>query len=162
MRYQVGLHDSQQPSAMTTREIEEASAADEELSAVRQCINRKPWDQLVSYKQYLKCSGELCTNVKLILRGTRIVIPKKLRPRVLSIAHEGPWASLELSKSFVAKCGGTVCRETQRNILKPSIGGSWSVVPLHQSLLGPHPYQLDRGEIWLLICSDHFLLVNPF
>ena len=87
---QVGLHDSQQPSAMTTREIEEASAADEELSAVRQCINRKPWDQLVSYKQYLKCSGELCTNVKLILRGTRTVIPKKLRPRVLSIAYEGP------------------------------------------------------------------------
>jgi len=28
-----------QPSAMTIREVEEASAADEELSAVRQCIN---------------------------------------------------------------------------------------------------------------------------
>ena len=73
---------------MTTREIEEASAGDEELSAVRQCINGKPWDQLV-YKQYLPCSGELCTIGKLTLRGTRIVIPKKLRPRVLSIVHEG-------------------------------------------------------------------------
>ena len=75
------------PSAMTTREVEEASAADEELSAVKQCISGKPWDQLV-YKRYLPCSGELCTIGKLILRGTRIVIPKKLRARVLSIAHE--------------------------------------------------------------------------
>ena len=40
------------PSATTTREVEEASADDEELSAVRQCINGKPWDQLV-YKRYL-------------------------------------------------------------------------------------------------------------
>ena len=30
------------PSAMTTREVEQASAADEELSAVRQCISGKP------------------------------------------------------------------------------------------------------------------------
>lgn len=76
------------PNAMTTREVEEASAEDEELLAVRQCINGKPWDQLV-YKRYLLCSGELCSIGKLVLRGTRIAIPKKLRPRVLSLAHEG-------------------------------------------------------------------------
>ena len=73
---------------MTTHEVEEASANDEELSAVRQCINGKLWDQLV-YKRYLPCSGELCTIGKLVLRGTRIIIPKKLRPRALSIAHKG-------------------------------------------------------------------------
>lgn len=73
---------------MTTCEVEEASADEGELSAVRECINGKPWDQLV-YKQYLPCSGELCTIGQLILRGTRIVIPKKLRPRVVSLAHEG-------------------------------------------------------------------------
>ena len=71
---------------MTNREVEEASAADE--AAVRECLSGKPWDQLV-YKWYLPCSSELYTNGKLILRGTRIVIPKKLRLRVLSIAHEG-------------------------------------------------------------------------
>ena len=76
------------PNAMTTREAEEASAEDEELLAVRQCINGKPWDQLV-YKRYLLCSGELCSIGKLVLSGTRIAIPKKLRPRVLSLAHEG-------------------------------------------------------------------------
>ena len=34
-------------------------------------------------------ASELCSIGQLILRGTRIVIPKKLRPRVLSLAHEG-------------------------------------------------------------------------
>ena len=64
-------------SAVTTREVEEAFAADKELSAVRQCINAKPWDQL-AYEQYLPCSGELCAIGKLILKGTRIVIPKSV------------------------------------------------------------------------------------
>ena len=76
------------PSAMTTREVEMASAEDEELSAIRKCIDEESWDQL-AYKQYIPCSGELCTIGQLILRGTRIVIPKKLRPRILSLAHEG-------------------------------------------------------------------------
>ena len=48
------------PSAMTTREVEKASAEDEELSAIRKCIDGESWDQL-AYKQYIPCSGELCT-----------------------------------------------------------------------------------------------------
>ena len=76
------------PCAMTTREVEEASAIDEELCAVRECPNGKPWEQL-AYKKYLSCAGELCAIDQLILRGTRIVVPRKLRPRILSLAHEG-------------------------------------------------------------------------
>ena len=65
------------PSAMMTREVEEASAEDEELSAIR-CIDGESWDQL-TYKQFIPCSGELCMIGQLILRGSRIiVILKKL------------------------------------------------------------------------------------
>ena len=45
---------------MTTREVEEASAEDEEPSAIKKCIDGESWDDLV-YKQYVPCSGELCT-----------------------------------------------------------------------------------------------------
>ena len=76
------------PNAMTTLEVEEASAEDEELAEVRKCINGTSWDQLV-YKKYLPCRGKLCAIGQLILRGTRIIIPKRLRPRVLTLAHEG-------------------------------------------------------------------------
>ena len=76
------------PCAMSTRKVEEASAIDEELCAVKECLNGKPWDQL-AYNKYPPRISELCSIGQLILRGTRIVIPKKLRPRVLSLAHEG-------------------------------------------------------------------------
>ena len=33
--------------------------------------------------------NELCTYGELLLRGSRLVIPQKLRPRVLELAHEG-------------------------------------------------------------------------
>ena len=76
------------PCAVTAREVAEALAVDEELCAVKECLNGKPWEQL-AFKKYLSCSSELCSIGQVILRGTRIVIPKRLRPRVLSLAHEG-------------------------------------------------------------------------
>ena len=91
------------PCAMTTREVEEASAIDEELCAVKECLNGKP------------CSSELCSIGQLILRGTRIVIPKKLRPRVLSLTHEGHLGSCSL------KCGGPRWKRMLRNTAKPAI-----------------------------------------
>ena len=48
------------PTAMTTREVGEASAENGEPSAIRKCIDGESWDQLV-YKQDIPCSGELCT-----------------------------------------------------------------------------------------------------
>jgi len=76
------------PKAMTTREVERASADDDELQEVRECIDTGKWDSCTQ-KLYAAINGELCTIGKLVLRGSRIVIPRKLRPRVLSLAHEG-------------------------------------------------------------------------
>ena len=88
------------PCAMNTRE--EASVIDKELCAVKECLNRKPWDQL-AYKKYLPCSSELCNIGQLILRGTRIVIPKKFRPMVMSLAHEGHLGIVETKEKLHSK-----------------------------------------------------------
>ena len=74
------------PTALTTREIEEASAVDEELVEVRKAITT---GQFAKCKQYMAVAGELCVIGQLVHRGTRIVIPKKLQPRTLALAHEG-------------------------------------------------------------------------
>ena len=73
---------------MTTREIEEVSAEDEELVELRHCIKSGQWKPTQG-KQYVSVSSELCTIGHLILRGTRIVIPRKLRANILAVAHEG-------------------------------------------------------------------------
>ena len=74
------------PTALTTREIEEASAVDEELVEVRKAITTGQFEKC---KRYMAVAEELCVIGQLVLRGTRIVIPKKLQPRTLALANEG-------------------------------------------------------------------------
>ena len=62
------------PRAMSTREIEEASAKDEELSNLRKCHRENRWNGLQN-KRYLLVRDEISLIGKLVLRGTRIVIP---------------------------------------------------------------------------------------
>ena len=76
------------PRAMMTREIEKVSAEDEEFSELLHRIKTGTWRD-GQLKQYISVASERCLPGKLIARGTRIVIPSKLRPRVLTLAHEG-------------------------------------------------------------------------
>lgn len=80
----VALHAT--PRALSTHEIEEASAIDEELMEVKKSIESGCFDKC---KQYTLVAGELCIIGQLVLRGTRIVMPNKLRSRALALAHEG-------------------------------------------------------------------------
>ena len=81
------------PTALTTRKIEEASAVDEELIEVRRAIATGQFEKC---KHYMAVAGELCVIGQLVLRGTRIVIPQKLRPRT----------ELAQNKISGPKCGG--------------------------------------------------------
>jgi len=74
------------PRALTTREVEEASAVDEELKALRKAIKTGRFEQC---NDYAPAAGELCVIGQLVLRGTRIVLPSKLRSQAISLAHEG-------------------------------------------------------------------------
>ena len=75
------------PVAIPIREIEEESALDPEISQLRECISTGDWDKALPV--YKAVRNELCTLGKLVLRGTRLLIPAKLRERVLNLAHEG-------------------------------------------------------------------------
>ena len=68
-----------------TEEIEEESA-DEELEYVRQSIETGNWENS-NCANYKPVRNELCLFGKIILRGTRIVVPKKLRERVIKLSH---------------------------------------------------------------------------
>ena len=103
---------------MTAREVEEALAVDEELCAVKECLNGKPWEQL-AFKKYLSCSSELCSIGQVILRGTRIVIPKRLRPS--PSLTKVIWASLEPDRSCAVKCGGPGWKRMLKNTAKPAM-----------------------------------------
>jgi hypothetical protein len=90
---------------MNSREIEEASSCDEELMTIRQCIETGNWDspKCASYKSV---RDELCIVGYIVLRGTGIVIPQKLRPRVIELGHEGHQGILKMKviSTFIMKC----------------------------------------------------------
>ena len=73
---------------METREEEEHSHRDAELSAVRRGIREGVWNNKECVK-YILVKEELCAIGKVVLRGTCIVIPQSPRQQVLVIAHEG-------------------------------------------------------------------------
>ncbi|KAK7102592.1 hypothetical protein V1264_020788 [Littorina saxatilis] len=81
------IASSATPNAVTAEEIDQAASEDDELQAVRQCLETGRWENCD--KLYVAVSPELCTAGNLVLRGSRIIVPKKLRPRILALAHEG-------------------------------------------------------------------------
>ena len=59
-------------------------------------------------KQYIPVRFELNAIGKLVLRGTRIVIPESLRDRILKVAHEGHPGIVNMKKYFAVRYGGPV------------------------------------------------------
>ena len=75
------------PRAIPIQEIEEASAEDDEITMLRKCVQTNDWT--VGEPAFKAVRNELTVLGKLVLRGTRLVIPRKLRKQVLELAHEG-------------------------------------------------------------------------
>ena len=76
------------PKAMTTHEVERASSDDAELHQLRECIDTGRWTDCPD-KVHAAISGERCVIGQLVLKGSRIVMPRKLRPQALALAYDG-------------------------------------------------------------------------
>jgi len=59
------------------QEVEEESWLDPEISQLRECITTGEWDNAPPKLKAVR--SELCILGKLVLRGTRLLIPAKLR-----------------------------------------------------------------------------------
>lgn len=75
-------------AAIDTSELEKASTEDYELSIVRECVRTGQWDQHEG-KPYEAFQHELGFVGDLLVRGSKLVVPKSLRSRMLILAHEG-------------------------------------------------------------------------
>lgn len=75
------------PVAVSLKDLTEASLEDEEIRLVKEGLLNNEWDD--SIKKYRIFATELWLHEDLLLRGNKIVIPTKLRKRVLEAAHEG-------------------------------------------------------------------------
>lgn len=76
-----------EPKAIKLEEIIAASIVDDEIKAVKKAIHTGEWSEQA--KLYKNFEPELCFAGEILLRSTRIVIPKSLQERALQAAHEG-------------------------------------------------------------------------
>lgn len=154
------------PRALTTREVEEASAHDEELIEVRKAIASGHFEKCTAYAVV---ASELCVIGQLVLRGTRIVLPQALRARAISLAHEGHlgivgtkqhlrskvwWPGIDrAAERHCRTCHGcqVVARPDAPEPLRPTElpEGPWQDVAI--DLLGPLP----SGES-ILVVVDYY------
>ncbi len=92
------------PVALRIEEIEEVSYQDEELTAVREALKTGNWR--LAPKAYELVCNELTYVGQVVLRGTRIVVPKKLQRRVLDLVHEGHQGIVKTKERLRSKSGG--------------------------------------------------------
>ena len=86
------------PVALRIEEIEEVSFQDVVLEAVRKALDTGHWNK--APKAHELVSRELTCIGQVVLRGTRIVVPRKLRKRVLDLAHEGHQGIVKTKESL--------------------------------------------------------------
>ena len=163
------------PVAMTAAEIEAESEKDQEITNLRVCIRSSDWGRC-KYPKYVFAKDELCEFNNTVLRGTRIVVPYKLRQRVIQLAHEGHqgivktkqrlrtkvwWPSMEKDAENFCR----LCRECQRvglpdppeEMRRTELPkGPWQ--DLAADFMGPLP----NGEYVLVIVDyfSHYFEVN--
>ena len=135
------------------------------MEAVREASETRHWSKAPN--AYELVSHELACIGQVVLRGTRIVVPRKLRRRVLDSAHEGHqgivktkerlrskvwWPGIEAEKKC-RECFG--CQMVSKDLPPPPIKPTrlperaWQEIAV--DLLGPLP-----TEEHLLVVVDYF------
>ena len=155
------------PRAMHAGTVREASETDEELQQVCDCLASGRLDNLPH--SYRAVRHELTEVDGAVLRGTRLVIPKKLRRQVVDLAHEGHQGIVKTKERLRTKvwwpgmdgdaerrcrsCHG--CQVVSGDIITPEVKSTpfpnqpWE--HLAADLLGPLP----SGE-YLLVLVDYY------
>ena len=90
------------PKAMNAEEIEQAALDDEEMKELRRAIQTGKWER-VKFSEYLPVANELCVVGGIVVRATRIVIPKNLRTTVLTIGHKGHLGVVSMKQTLRTK-----------------------------------------------------------
>lgn len=75
-------------AAIDTNEIEDVSQNDHEFGLLRDCLQTDVWKHS-EVKPYEVFKHELGFVGDVLVRGTKLVVPKQLRKRMMDLAHEG-------------------------------------------------------------------------
>eukprot|EP00795_Rhopilema_esculentum_P015552 gene15552-6817_t len=143
--------------SMDYKEIQDATFADQTLQALIRLIHDNSWNNIRSMQSpdvdkeelnlFAKIRSELTVNddASLILRGSRIVLPKFLRHRAIAIAHEGHQGIVKTKQLLREKIWFPNIDKSVKDVLAnclpcQAIGPENRPAPLHMNELPPKPW----------------------
>lgn len=97
------IRSVQECAAIDIAEVINATLADPELQKLIECINNNKWSQ-EDLKDYAPFRLELSNVNNLVMRGTKLVIPKCLRSRMCQLAHEGHPGQSMMKRRLRERC----------------------------------------------------------
>lgn len=113
------------------------------MECLRQAIQTGRWEG-TECSEYLHVANELCVVGGIIMRGTRIVIPKGLRTTILTIGHEGHLGVVSMKQRLCMKVWWP---KLEKDVER--FQGPWCAVAI--DYLGPLP----SGE-HILVVVDYY------
>lgn len=155
------------PVAVSLDEIKNFSKEDSEIIGIRNGLYEGKWDETV--KLYKIFEPEFCFVDNILLRGNKIVIPKKLRPIVLDAAHQGHPGIVAMKSRLRTKVWWPKIDKDAEGIVKSCKGCTLvstpdSVAPLKRRELPLEPWMdvamdflgpLPTGD-YLFVVIDYF------
>lgn len=151
------------PKAFRLQEIKEASTVDASIQAVKKALDDNDWTtrECAPYKSFVT---EFCLADEILLRNTKIVMPKELQERCMELAHEGHpgmsvmkrrlrskvwWPKMDDDvEKFVKKCKGCTL-----------VGAPSSPEPMTRTQLSTAPWEHLAIDFCGPLPSGHYLLV---
>ena len=140
------------PEAIKLEEIQELSEKDPELLVVKEIILEGKWDKKGIPEAYKRVKDELTVANGVLLRQSRIVIPKELRTRCLELVHKNHMGIVKCKEHLRSKVWWPAMdREVEAHIQNCKacqlVGKDSKPEPLVVNSLPDRPWQVIHTDI---------------
>ena len=155
------------PKALTLKQIACATETDPILQQVQRCLGGSEWPDTPELNPYKRFKDELCMRNGIVLRRSRIVMPRILWQATLSNAHEGHQGIVrtkQMVRENVWWQGIAQQVETMVKACLPcqSFAGKSTAEPLRPTMMPDRPWQDAHIDLCgpfpsresLLVCED--------
>ena len=134
------------PKALTLKQIACATETDPILQQVQRCLGGSEWPDTPELNPYKRFKDELCMSNGIVLRGSRIVMPRILWQATLSNAHEGHQGIVRTKQMVPEKVWWPGIAQEVETMVKAclpcqSVAGKSTAEPLRPTMMPDRPWQ---------------------
>ena len=134
------------PKAITLKQIAYATETDPTLQQVQRCLGGSEWPDTPELNPYKRVKDKLCMSNGLVLRGSRIVMPRIIWQATLSNAQEGHQGIVQTKQMVREKVWWPGIAQQVETMVKAclpcqSVAGKSTAEPLRPTMMPDRPWQ---------------------